>query len=63
MVYFTIVKNYTILSQPKILDALNNKFTIDTQIFRKFVNVLYDVFLFLLPFLQLEIVPLYVVFS
>jgi len=47
-------------TQPKTLYALNSKLTIDTQYI--FFNVLYDVFLFLLLVLQLEIVPLYVAF-
>ena len=47
-------------TQPKNPYALNSKLTIDTQYI--FFNVLYDVFLFLLLVLQLEIVPLYVAF-
>jgi len=47
-------------TQPKTLNALNSKLTIDTQYI--FSNVLYDVFLFLLLVVQLEIAPLYVAF-
>jgi len=45
-------------TQPKTLDALNSKLTIDPQYI--FFNVLYDVFLFLLIIVQLQITPLYV---
>jgi len=47
-------------TQPKTLYDLNSKLTIDTQYI--FFNVLYDVFLFLLLVVQLEIAPLYVTF-
>jgi len=47
-------------TQPKTLYALNSKLTIDTQYI--FFNILYDVFLFLLLVLQLEISPLYIGF-
>jgi len=50
-------------TQPKTLDALNSRLTINTQYI--FFNVLYDVFIFLLLvvyLLQLELAPLYVVF-
>jgi len=43
-------------TQPKTLDALNNKLIIDPP--HIFFNVLYDVFLFLLLLLELEIAPL-----
>jgi len=47
-------------TQPKNLNALNSRLIIDTQYI--FINVLYDVFLFLLLILQLQIAPLYVAF-
>jgi len=47
-------------TQSKTLNSLNSRLTIDTQYI--FFNVLCGVFLFLLPFLQLEIAPLYVAF-
>jgi len=49
-VYFTMVKNCTIFSL-KTLDALNSGFTIDTQIFTKFFNVLYMYFSFCLLYI------------
>ena len=49
-------------TQPKTLNALYSRLTINTQYI--FFNVLYDVFLFLLlvVILQLELAPLYVAF-
>jgi len=49
-------------TQPKTLNALYRRLTINTQYI--FFNVLYDVFLFLLlvVILQLELAPLYVAF-
>jgi len=51
-------------TQPKTLDALNSRLTINTQYI--FFNVLYDVFLFLFLLVvyifQLELAPLYVAF-
>jgi len=47
-------------TQPKTLNALNSRLTIDTQYI--FFNILYDVFLFLLLVLQFQIAALYVAF-
>jgi len=55
---------YNGLTQPKTLDALYSKLTINTQYI--FFNVLYDVFLSLLLvlvyILQLKLAPLYIAF-